>query len=147
MKEYIPCLYAFFGCMAFCFIFELRRWYLILTASLISAVSWVAYVLLNGMSEVTRCFLATIAVALLSELFARLYKVPATVFMIIGIIPLVPGGGIYYTMEALVNENMTLFVEKGLETVEYASAIAVGCSLVSSSMRILTWKRREKLNS
>lgn len=142
MGKYLLCLYVFLASVAFCLIFELRRWQYILTASLISAGSWFLYLWLDGMGEVARYFLATIAVAILSEIFARVYKVPATVFMIIGIIPLVPGGGVYYTMKALVDGNMTLFLHKGLETAEYAGAIAVGCSLVSSFVRILTWKIR-----
>lgn len=144
MGKYLLCLYVFLASVAFCLIFELRRWQYILTASLISAGSWFLYLWLDGMGEVARYFLATIAVAILSEIFARVYKVPATVFMIIGIIPLVPGGGVYYTMKALVDGNMTLFLHKGLETAEYAGAIAVGCSLVSSFVRILTWKIRNK---
>ena len=75
-------------------------------------------------------------------MFARLYKTPATVFLIIGIVPLVPGGGIYYTMDALLDGEMDLFLRRGLETAAYAGAIAVGCSLVSSMARILTTLRR-----
>ena len=80
----------------------------------------------------------------LAELFARIFKVPATVFIIVGIIPMVPGGGMYYTMDALVSGNMPLFVEKGMQTAASAGAIAVGCSLVTSLARILTWRKREK---
>ena len=57
--------------------------------------------------------------------------------------PLVPGGGIYYTLDALLNGEMDLFVQRGLETAAYAGAIAVGCSLVSSIARILTALRRQ----
>ena len=81
--------------------------------------------------------LATIVTATLAEIFARVLKTPATVLLIIGIIPLVPGGGIYYTMEALVNGDMAMFARFGLETVASAGAIAVGSSLVSAVTRIL----------
>lgn len=138
MKEFLPVLYAFIGCVAFCFIFEMRRWRYILCAAFASAISWLVYLILPGFSEVARCFVATIAVAILAEIFARIFKCPATVFLVIGIIPLVPGGGIYYTMENLINGNLAMFAQKGLRTAEDAGAIAVGCSLVSSGMRILT---------
>ena len=102
------------------------------------------YLNLSDLTDVSRYLLATIAVAVLSEIFARLYKTPATVFLIIGIIPLVPGGGIYYTMEALINGDLPLFVRYGMETAASAGAIAVGCSLVSSVARIAVVLRRRR---
>lgn len=138
MRQFLPCLYAFVACIAFCFIFEMRRWRYILCAGFASAISWFVYLILPGFSEVARCFVATIAVAVLAEIFARIFKSPATVFLVIGIIPLVPGGGLYYTMESLINGNLALFAQKGLQAAEDAGAIAVGCSLVSSGMRLLT---------
>ena len=142
MKQFLPCLYAFLGCGAFCFIFELRRKWYILSASATGAVAWLVYLSLPGLTDVNRYLLATIAAAALSEIFARIYKTPATVFLIIGIIPLVPGGGIYYTMEALINGDLSLFVRYGMETAASAGAIAVGCSLVSSVARLTTVIRR-----
>ena len=137
----LPCLYAFLACVAFSMVFELRRWRYILSAAATGAVAWLVYLSLPGLTDVTRYLLATIAAAALSEIFARIYKTPATVFLIIGIIPLVPGGGIYYTMEALINGDLPLFVRNGMETIASAGAIAVGCSLVSSVARIVTTLR------
>ena len=146
MKEIIlPCLYAFAGCAAFSFVFQLRQWCHVLCASLCGAVGWLVYLLLAESSSVLRGLLATIVVALLSELFARIFKTPATVFLLIGIIPLVPGGGIYYTLEALIGGNMSLFVQKGLETVAFAGSIAVGCSLVASVARIIIKQKKPAL--
>ena len=144
MEWFLPCLYAFLGCGAFCFIFELRRWWYILSAAISGAVGWFVYLSLSDLTDVSRYLLATIAVAALSEIFARLYKTPATVFLIIGIIPLVPGGGIYYTMEALINGDLPLFVRYGMETAASAGAIAVGCSLVSSLARIVVALRHPR---
>jgi len=137
----LPCLYAFAGSAAFCFVFQLRCWQHILCASLSGAAGWLVYLLLHESSTVVRGLLATLVVALLSEVFARVFKSPAAVFLQIGIIPLVPGGGIYYTLEALISGNMSLFVEKGLETVAFAGSIAVGCSLVASVARIIMKKK------
>ncbi len=144
MEWFLPCLYAFLGCGAFCFIFELRRWWYIVSAAATGMVAWLVYLSLSGLADVSRYLLATIAAAVLSEVFARLYKTPATVFLIIGIIPLVPGGGIYYTMEALINGDLPLFVRYGMETVASAGAIAVGCSLVASVSRLSAAIRRRR---
>ena len=128
MEDWMTCLYAFVGCGAFCFIFEMRRWKFM--------VARAVCLLLSDMGGISQLVLATIVTATLAEIFARVLKTPATVLLIIGIIPLVPGGGIYYTMEALVNGDMAMFARFGLETVASAGAIAVGSSLVSAVTRI-----------
>ncbi len=139
--EFLPCLYAFFGCLAFCFVFEVRDVKVMVSSCFIGFVSWFVFLLCGfaGSSirgETVRYLIATVVVAILSEIFARIYKTPAVIFLIIGILPLVPGGGIYYTMESLINGDMNAFVFYGLKTVSCAGAIAVGCSFVSSFVRI-----------
>ena len=109
----------------------------ILCAAGIGMVARAVCLLLSDMGAISQLVLATIVTATLAEIFARVLKTPATVLLIIGIIPLVPGGGIYYTMEALVNGDMAMFARFGLETVASAGAIAVGSSLVSAVTRIL----------
>ena len=143
---WISCLYAFGGCVAFCLVFEMRRVRYILCAAGIGTVAQVVYLLLVNYSTVPRLLMATVVAAALAEVFARVMKTPATVFLIIGIIPLVPGGGLYYTMEALVNSDMALFSQYGMETIASAGAIAVGSSLVSAVMRLITVRREARRN-
>jgi len=143
MEKYLPCLYAALTSTGFAMVFELRRWQHILAASFAGAAGWLVYLLTEDtMGVVGRNFLATVAVALLAEIFARVFKSPATVFLITGIIPLVPGGGLYYTMDALIDGNMTLFAQRGIEAAAIAGAIAAGSSLVSSVVRILPKRKR-----
>ena len=141
VHTFLPCLWAFLACVTFCFVFELRRWRYILPACFTGAVSWLVYLALPGGGVAMRCFFATMVVETLAQIFARVFKAPATIFLIIGIIPLVPGGGIYYTMYALLGGDMQLFAQKGAETAACAAAIAVGCSLVSSAVQILSLLR------
>lgn len=56
--------------------------------------------------------------------------------MTIGILPLVPGGGIYYTMEYCVSGQTELFIETGIHTFAIAGALAVGVLIVSSLVRL-----------
>ena len=135
------------ACAGFCLIFEVKKPPFLLLCSLNGGVAWLVYLLLEGRcAETTRYLIATAAVSVLAELMARAMKAPATIFLIIGIIPMVPGGGIYYTLEALINGDMPLFVQRGMETAASAGAIAVGCSLVSSVARIIALLRREREN-
>ncbi|MEI3293505.1 MAG: threonine/serine exporter family protein [Thomasclavelia ramosa] len=54
------------------------------------ALGWLVYLLAsNFKSEISCYFLAMAFVALFSEISARIYKAPATIFLIIGCFPLV----------------------------------------------------------
>ena len=144
MDTFLPCLYAALASTGFALVFELRHWQHIVAASFAGAMSWLVYLMADDFVGPIGCnFLATVAVALLAEIFARMFKAPATVFLITGIIPLVPGGGLYYTMDALIDGNMALFAEKGIEAAGIAGAIAAGSSLVSSMVRILPKRKRK----
>ena len=142
MLKYLPCLYAFIACASFCFIFQVRKPLFIFLCSLNGAVSWLGYLLADFLpAEAARYFLATIAVSILAEILARVLKAPATIFLVIGIIPLVPGGGLYYTMDYLISGDFAMFTSKGLQTAAAAGAIAAGASMVTSLVRILTWRK------
>lgn len=43
-------------------------------------------------------FFAAIAVTIYAEIFARIKKTPTSTFLIVPMIPLIPGGVLYYTM-------------------------------------------------
>ena len=65
--------------------------------------------LCNGLgSDIFQCFIATVVVSIYSEILARKCKAPTTCFQIVSILPLVPGGGIYYTMESVSYTHLTL---------------------------------------
>jgi hypothetical protein len=142
MEQYLPCLYAFLACAGFCIVFEIRKPLFILLSCVTGAVGWLVFLLLAGIgSDVVRYLLATIVVSVLSEIFARILKAPATIFLVIGIVPLVPGGGLYYAMDALINGDYALFAQKGIETAACAGAIAAGVSVVTSIARMVASQR------
>ncbi len=132
-------IYAYIACVGFGIIFHLRGKMLFITA-IGGVLLWAVYLALEGSvdSIVARSLIATMTAAIFSESIARIMKIPVTLFMIIAILPLVPGSGIYYTMLACIASDWTQFAAKGLETIGIAGAIAVGMLLVSSIFRIAT---------
>ena len=143
MDTFLPCFYAFWASLFFAFIFEVKKPAVLLLSSAVGALGWAVFLLMAPIgSDVARYFLSTVLVTVLSEVLARMMKVPATVFLLVGIIPLVPGGGLYYTMDYLINGDYPMFSRVGLQTAASAAAIAVGASLVTSIVRMLTWRRR-----
>ena len=61
----------------------------------------------------------------------------------VSIFPLIPGAGVYYTMNYAVRGEMERFASQGMHTAAIAGIMAVGILLVSTSFRVWTvWKIR-----
>lgn len=128
--------YAYIACLAFSFIFNLRGRFIAL-APLGSSISWIVYNLMAFTNaDLLQYFIATMAVSIYSEILARKYKAPVTMFLIIGLLPLVPGAGIYYTMEYAVAGNQLEFYNSLVHTLAIAGCLALGIMLVSAMFRI-----------
>ena len=92
-------LLAAAGTVAFALLFGVPRRYFPF-CGLIGGAGWLLYAALSGYAGLTpteATFFATVLVILLSRTCAVLERCPATVFLIAGIFPLVPGAGIYWT--------------------------------------------------
>ena len=81
-------------------------------------------------------FVAAIAVAVFSELLARRRQQPVLVFLIPGVIPLVPGGKAYLTMLSFLREDYTEALISLVSTILLAGAVAAGIIIASSAFRI-----------
>ncbi len=135
----VTLLFAYIACLGFGFIFHIRG-KLLFIAPVGGVIIWAAELILRDVitSVVVRALVATMLAAIFCETIARVMRVPVTMFMIIAILPLVPGGGIYRTMEACIKSDYSLFITKGIETIGIAGAIAVGMLLISTFFRIGT---------
>ncbi|MFT5874650.1 MAG: uncharacterized membrane protein YjjB (DUF3815 family) [Clostridium sp.] len=126
-------LYAFLSSLGFGIIFNIRGKNLII-ASIGGGLGWFTYLLSSKLqpSIVFSLFLASMVVSIYSEIMARIYKNPVTIFIICAIIPLVPGGGMYFATLEAVKGNFSASLSKGAETLFSAGAIAIGIVFVSS---------------
>ncbi len=133
-----PVAYALIATFGFAILFNIRGPNALL-AALGGAAGWGAYLLSMSLSggPVFSFFIASIAVGSYAELAARLRRAPATTFAICAVIPLVPGGGMYYTMFESIRGNTARSLELGMETLITAGAIATGLVLVSSVTRLI----------
>lgn len=97
----------------------------------IGGAGWFLYCLLiPRCSPPEAALFAAILVVLLSRLFAVKERCPVTIFLISGIIPLVPGGGIYWTAYYIVMGEMELAAERGFTAVKVAVAIVLAIVFV-----------------
>jgi len=113
--------------------------YDIVRAGFVAAAGWLVYTLLKNTSAsvAVAYFAGAFVVAFLSEILAFFLKTPATVYLLPGLFPLVPGGGMFQTMEAAVSGNMSNALSIGFSTLTAAGAIAIAIAVVSSLAKIV----------
>ncbi len=113
--------------MAFAILFCAPRneW---LLCGLSGAIGWIVYYVMfhHNLGLVLSTTVATFMLSIFSRTLAVIRKQPATVYLLSGIFPLVPGAGIYYTAYYLITGESTLCYSKGMETCEIAASIVFG---------------------
>ena len=141
MEEFIQCLSAFVGCFGFTFIFRIHKnMKFAFVGSLVGTLGWIIYLATRFLHNIfLQSFIAMLCVALLAEMMARIYKAPATIFIIVGCFPLVPGSGIYYTMLYAVQGMNDLFMESFLSTL--GIGISLSLAILISSTTLQVYKR------
>ena len=137
---YLPCIYAFLACIGFSLLFNIHGAAGMLICAGGGALGWLVYLLAAPLvhSDIIQSFFAALAISAWSEIMARLRKCPVTSYLLVALFPLVPGGGIYYTMEHAMSGETSLFLESLLHTLGLAGALAVGVLMVASLARLVT---------
>lgn len=125
--------FAFLCTVGFSVIFNVPR-DSIIKAGIIGAIGWFFFIETNEIffSTVSSSFAGALVVGILGETSARLFKKPATIYIIPGIIPLVPGAVSYYTMLAIIEKRFSDAAELGTETIFIALSISSGIIISSS---------------
>jgi len=145
----MPCIYSFAASFAFSVQFNIRKKFMI-SAAMGGILSQfvLAFLQLNGISEMSGYFISAAAISAYSEVLARRLKVPVNMHLVVAVIPLVTGGKMYYSMVTLINGDINGFLIQTVETFGIAGAIAMGIFAVSSVfiiMKTIKQKRIKKL--
>ena len=100
------CFGAFLGCTGFSILFNIHGpGMLLCTLGGIAAYAVYALTLSAGFAPGTAFFVGTAFSALYSEIMARVRKYPAICYLVVSIIPLIPGASLYYTMQQAVADG------------------------------------------
>lgn len=140
------CVVCFIGCIGFSVLFNIHGPGCILCA-IGGVLAWATYCLVCHFTndDLLANFAAAIMAAAYAEVMARVRKYPAISYLVVSIFPLLPGAGIYYTINAFVQGHMNDFSKIGSHTIAIAGALAVGILIVSTAVRSWTqWRRRKK---
>lgn len=132
---------AFVAVIAISIMFGVPRKFLAYSG-LVGAVGWLFYLLIRKMggTAVMGMFFAALVVAGISHSFARIFKTPVTLFLIAGILPLVPGIGMYRIVYNLLANNSSLASFYFSETIQIAGMIALAIFIMDTIFKIFQKK-------
>ena len=134
MNYYVSGLIGSFGAsLFFAYLFHTPK-RCVLSSSFIGMISYLVYMLVVDFvaGPVGGAFFASLVIAILSEIAARIQHAPVSIFTSVAVIPLVPGGSLYQTMFYIVQNDYNQAVSKGVETVLIAGCIALAIALVTA---------------
>ena len=131
------------GTLGFAVLFNTRGLKL-LAATAGGTLAWAIFLAFNALlANEALCYLiAALLISFYSEAMARLLKTPNTTFILTALVPLIPGGSLYYTMKYAFEKNAPQFKAQGLHTLLLAAALATGVILATALVR--TAKRFKK---
>jgi len=140
----VTCAVSFAACAGFVIVFNIHGRGKLLCA-LGGAVTWGVYCAAEalGCDSLLCCFLATCAAAVFSEAMARVRRYPAISYLVISLLPLIPGAGIYYTALYAIRGDMALAAQYGMNTLATAGVMAAGILVVSTTVRMWTGYQRK----
>lgn len=115
------------------------------TAPVSSLIAVAGYSVFLLLSQTTLAyFLATLLIGILCEIFARVMKRAATLFVTSAIVPLVPGVGLYNTMRYVVEGNYSQAVNVGAATILGICGISLAITMAAVLFGAFTGKRGKK---
>ncbi|MGL4991176.1 MAG: threonine/serine exporter family protein [Sarcina sp.] len=134
----IETICCFLATLAFSIIFNIRGKF-VLWASIGGGISWFFYKLLldSTGSNTLSMFGSAVIFSSYAEIMARRLKTPVTTLVVCGLIPLVPGSGMYYTMSSAVSGNIEQTWALAISTFASAGSLALGVIFTSTITRII----------
>ncbi len=134
------------ACIGFCILFNIHGKGSMLCA-IGGALTWAVFRTSQrfGADTISAYFIATLFAAAYAEIMARVRKYPAISYLVVSILPLLPGAGIYRTTVCVLEGNMAGFTSNATQTVAIAGSIAVGILIISTIARVWSNLQHKKV--
>ncbi len=123
---------------AFAILIETPKKYILYTAST-GAIGGTILLLSmhHNISEVAAYFLSAFVITVVSNILAKILKTPVTVFLIGGILPTVPGAGVYQVAYHIIMGDQDGSLYYFVETLKYAGAISLAIFIAETIFRVI----------
>lgn len=126
---------GFISAVTFAYIYRVPQSQL-LRSGAVGGLGWIIFLTTKEpQGEIGAMFLAALAVSICSEFLARRFRQPVVIFLIPGVIPLVPGGKAYLTMLSFLQNDYAEGILLLVSTIFLAGAVAAGIIVASSVFR------------
>ena len=146
LQGIIKLLSSFVGTLGFAIFMHApkRAWF---PASAIGGVAYLLYwaLLQGGVYEPMAIFIAALLGSVLGQYCARRMRMIATIFVLLAIIPLVPGLGLYRCMHFLAQEMYGAGADAGVRAMVDIVMIALGLAVGNFMFRVLRPQRGGRL--
>lgn len=128
---------AFFAVVTIAVLNGVPKKYLVYSGT-VGTVGWAVYLLMRffDLREAMAMFVATIMVAVISHVYARTLKAPVTLFLVCGILPLVPGVAMYRLVYYLLISDKVTAGIYAVTTVSVTGAIALAVFFVDTVFKL-----------
>ncbi len=136
---------AFLAILCFAIMLETPKKYIVY-AGIVGAVGWLVFLIAGkmGANDVFATFLSALTIAFISHVFARVFKTPVTGFLIAGILPTVPGAGMYHIGYYLFQKDMDMLGHYITSVLQIAGVIAAALFLMDAFFRMVFQKSVDK---
>ena len=143
--ELIQILSAGVAGIGFAMIFHIRPKHLP-AAFVGAALGWFLYLMTKQVwnSNAIGMMFAALSVTVYSEIGARILRMPVSVIYTPSIIPLIPGGHLYYCMRGFVTDSHADFLKYGSMLLEDTLSIVLGTMVVLTLVSAFMQKRKRK---
>lgn len=138
---------SFVAIAGFAILLECPKKYLVY-AGITGAVGGGVYLFCmeREMGPVIASFLSALVIAFMSQTFARTLRAPVTIFLIPGILPTVPGAGMYRIIYYIMAGQKSRSAYYLIQTLEVAGMIALAIFLVGTFFSVVKQLRIRKMN-
>nr|WP_277717182.1 threonine/serine exporter family protein [Priestia flexa]WEZ08903.1 threonine/serine exporter family protein [Priestia flexa] len=135
---------SFIASAAFGIIFNVPRESL-LKCGFVGMIGWLIYFLMTmyNIDEVPSTVASTFFIAIISQIYAKVYRMPIIIFTVAGIIPLVPGGIAYDAMRNFVENDYNTAISLAAKAFMISGSIAIGIVFSEVVNQVI---RQSKLN-
>ena len=137
---------SFIGVVAFAINIEIPKKYICIVGG-VGAIGWLTYLVCIkfNLPNILAYFLSALLVTIISMILSKTLKAISTIFLIPGILPIVPGAAMYEMIYSLINNNIQDAKYYLFQAILIAGGIALAI-FITGSIKDVEIIRKEKIN-
>lgn len=142
---FIHFISAFIAVVSFSINLEIPKKYIIIVG-IVGALGWITYIICDyfKLSNVLSYFISALVVAILSMILSKLLDAVSTIFLIPGILPIVPGLAMYKMVYSFINNDHNESAYQLLQAILITGGIALAIFITESIKKMKIIKKELK---